>query len=635
MPVTRPVNTSRKRYLGFLETGRAPAAPPPETSNRERRGRYARRYFGLLAPHRWALVLVLFLALFGIASDMVWPLVSKYLIDGVVLNTAMPLSDKMTRLVVLGGAMATLFLFNSGVNLARSLRMQLLNSKLAFGLRTQLFHRILRLPIGEITEMKTGGVISRLSSDVDNTTGLLQLALVSPVLSLLRLTVTLGIIFILNWQIATAVLLAIPPVMLAQHLWVRRVRTIWRSIGQDRSEIDARVSEGLTGIRVVRGFGREKKEELAYAIGHHTVIRKQMLATGTQRGVAVIWDFIMPMTQLTIIGFGGYLVLQGKATLGTLVAFQGYVWRLLEPVLQIVNALSETQRGLAAMDRVFEVMDKPLDKPDAPDAVDAPTPVREIRFSDVSFAYRPGIEVIHDFDLAVRGGSVVALVGPSGAGKTTITDLVARFHDPTEGAILLNGVDLLKIKLRSLRSLWGIVGQEVFLFDGTVRENIAYGRARASLQEIIEAAKRANAHEFIERLPEKYETTIGERGVKLSGGQRQRLSIARALLADPELLILYEATSNLDTESEQLIQASMKELLANRTTFVIAHRLSTITHADAIVVLDRGRIVELGNHDQLMEKRGAYYRMVLRQRQRAPSESGTPLDWGISAEGGV
>jgi ATP-binding cassette subfamily B protein/subfamily B ATP-binding cassette protein MsbA len=340
-----------------------------------------------------------------------------------------------------------------------------------------------------------------------------------------------------------------------------------------------------------------------------------MLATRTQRAVALIWELIMPLAQVTIIGFGGYLVIKGQATLGVLIAFQGYLWRLLDPVMQISSSISETQRGLASMERVFDVLDKPEEKPDVPNAVEAPERVEEIRFEHVSFEYRQGIPVVRDLSLVVPGGSVVALVGASGAGKTTVTDLLARFYDPNQGQILLNGVDLRQMRLRSFRGLLGIVQQEVFLFDGTVRENIAYGRLSASDEEVLDAARRANADEFIRRLPEGYDTLIGERGVKLSGGQRQRLSIARALLADPQILILDEATSNLDSESEQLIQASTDELLRDRTTFIIAHRLSTIMHADQIVVLDAGRVVEQGTHHELLRRGGRYADMVARQHR--------------------
>jgi ATP-binding cassette subfamily B protein/subfamily B ATP-binding cassette protein MsbA len=256
--------------------------------------------------------------------------------------------------------------------------------------------------------------------------------------------------------------------------------------------------------------------------------------------------------------------------------------------------------------------------------------VTELGFEAVGFEYRASSRVIEDFDLRVPGGAVVALVGPSGAGKTTVTDLLARFHDPTAGRITLNGRDIRDFSLHSYRGLLGIVQQEVFLFDGTVRDNIAYGRPRASDAEVRDAARRANADEFIERLPEGYDTLVGERGVKLSGGQRQRLSIARALLANPAILILDEATSNLDSESERLIQAGMKELLAGRTTFVIAHRLSTVRDADLIVVLDRGKIRELGSHAELMQRRGTYRAMVELQLERPEAERDGAMDWSLA-----
>src|SRR5438874_6226791 len=283
--------------------------------------------------------------------------------------------------------------------------------------------------------------------------------------------------------------------------------------------------------------------------------------------------------------------------------------------LSIVNSFSELQRSLAAMERVFELLATEADKPDRPEAQDAPRLVREIRFENVEFEYVQDRPVVRDFDVAVSAGSVIALVGRSGAGKTTVTDLVARFHDPTRGRIVLNGSDIRDFRLRTYRDLLAIVQQDVFLFDGSVRDNIAYARHDATDADVEDAARRANAHEFIIKLPDQYDTFIGERGVKLSGGQQQRLAIARAILASPQILILDEATSNLDTESEQLIQASMATLLAGRTTFVIAHRLSTIRRADMILLMDDGRVTERGTHEELMAARGAYHGMVLRQME--------------------
>jgi ATP-binding cassette subfamily B protein/subfamily B ATP-binding cassette protein MsbA len=375
------------------------------------------------------------------------------------------------------------------------------------------------------------------------------------------------------------------------------------------------VGETFAGIRVVRAFGGELRELLDYMRGRHTVLRKELFAHRRELVLWTSWGLLVAGVNVVITWFGGYLYVAGRASIGDIMAFQWYTFLLLNPVWQIVNSFSEMQRSLAAMERVFEILALEDDKPDRPGAREAPAVVQEIRFEHVEFEYREGRPVVRDFDVIVPSGAVVALVGRSGAGKTTVTDLAARFHDPTRGRILLNGVDIRDFRLRSYRDLLALVQQDVFLFDGSVRDNIAYGHHHATLAEIEDAARRANAHEFIARLPDGYETFVGERGVKLSGGQQQRLAIARALVASPQILILDEATSNLDTESEQLIQASMATLLAGRTTFVIAHRLSTIHRADLILLMEDGRIVERGTHDELMRAGGMYHDMVRRQME--------------------
>jgi ATP-binding cassette subfamily B protein len=621
--------TSRQRFERFRQAAQKPRvtlgallARPREQIERQ----LPRRYAAWVRPHGWALLRVLALSLAGIGIDMVWPLASAYLIDRVILSPSLSSSDKHTLIIEVALGMVLLFALGAALNWVRSSSLQVLNSRFSFQLRQRLFQRVLRLPLHQLDEMTTGGILSRLSTDVDSTAGLLQQALISPLLAGLRLIVTVSIVFSLNTTMATVLLLVLPPVLLVQLRYSRRLRPIWRSLAQDRQDIDGRVSEGLSGVRVVRAFRREKLEELAYMQGHHTVMRKQLLATQVQRGIASVWELLLPLTQLVIVGFGGYLVIEHKTSVGVLVAFQAYIWRVFDPILQIANSISGTQRGLAALDRVCEVLDQPAELPDLPDALPAPALVDELRFEDVSFAYPRGGPVIVNFSLSVPGGSVVALVGPSGAGKTTLTDLLARFRDPTQGCLRLNGVDLRRIQLQSYRSLIGVVAQDVFLFDGSVADNISYGARHATREQIVAAAQKANAHEFIQRLPDGYDTVVGERGVKLSGGQRQRLSIARALLADPQILILDEATSNLDSESEQLIQQSLRQLFARRTTFVIAHRLSTIVDADLIIVLDRGRALELGTHAELLGRRGAYYAMIQRQWRSASDTLSLPTE---------
>ena len=619
----RDFRNKRKEKTPAGADGASSLEQPGRKPKAERK-QYRREYQRWLWPYRYGLLVVFVLAVIGALLDMVWPLAIKQIIDGVLLPEGLEAGAKTRLLKFYGAGVIALLLAKQAVDTTRSYRMAALDAKVTVRLRRRLFKRLLGLSLTDLAEMKSGGIVSRLSSDIDSVSGLVQQALISPGVALIRVVLTVGILFWLSWQLAIAAVVMVPPMALVSFLWLRRVRPIYKSAQEDRNQIDSRVAETFGGIRVVRSFGRETREARSYAVGRHTVLRKWLYATRLELVLETVWGLLIPTTSLLIVWYGGYLYLQGKAEVGDIFAFQIYAVLLLQPVWAIVASVSQTQKSLAAMERVFEAIAMPIDKPDAPEAVDAPRRVEEIAFEDVTFEYRSGVPVIRDFNLTVPGGSVVALVGPSGAGKTTLTDLVARFHDPTRGTIRLNGHDLRKLRLRSYRDLLAVVQQETFLFDGTVRENISYGRRGASDGEIVSAATRANAHEFIAQLPEKYDTLIGERGFKLSGGQKQRISIARAIFADPQILILDEATSNLDTESEQLIQASLAELLKGRTTFVIAHRLSTVTHADIIVVMEAGRVVEVGTHEELIERRGLYHEMVERQRQSLGALAAVP-----------
>jgi len=616
--------SSRKRYQEFVEDykrrrldavadedGRRPGGGPAPGSRRA----YLREYVNWLRPHRYALGAVFALALVVAGLQMIEPLFLRFIVDHVILNRGLDNTARLTRLNLTGLVFLTVIVLSHVGGGWNNYRQQILNVQVTLSLRRSLYERLLHLPLPRLWDMKTGGILSRLTGDVETTTGLLQMAIVSPVISVVRLVIAIGILIALNWQLALTAMAIIPGVLVLSLIFVRRIRPIYRSVRKDVEVVDGRVGETFSGIRVVRAFRQEIQELISYMLGRHTVLRKELFAHRRELLLWTSWGLLEAGISVVIVWFGGYLTIVGRASVGDIMAFQWYMFLLLNPVWSIVNSFSEMQRSLAAMERVFEVLGMEHDKPDRPDARDAPTLVREIRFEDVAFEYRPGMPVVHEFNVAVPGGSVVALVGRSGAGKTTVTDLVARFHDPTRGRILLNGVDLRDFRLRSYRDLLAIVQQEVFLFDGSVRDNIAYGRHDATDAEIEDAARRANAHEFIIRLPQGYETTIGERGVKLSGGQQQRLAISRAILARPQILILDEATSNLDTESEQLIQAAMADLLADRTTFVIAHRLSTIHRADLILLMEEGRVVERGTHEDLMRARGVYYVMVKRQME--------------------
>lgn len=595
--------------------GRAGDAAESAPGASAKRRRYVRDYLRWLGPHRYAVALVFLLAVIAGGLQMVEPLFMRFIVDRVLLVKGLAASTRLTRLNLAGLTFLAVIVISNGVGALKDYRQRLLNVRVMLSLRRALFERLLHLPLPALWDMKTGGILSRLTGDIDTTTGLLQMALVSPAVSFIRLLIAVGVLVSLNWRLALTALAIIPGVVLMSLTFARRVRPIYRSLRKDAELIDGRVGETFSGIRVVRAFRAESRELLEYLRGRHTVLRKELFAQRRELVLWTSWSLLLSGVNVIIVWYGGWLNLAGRASIGDIMAFQWYTFLLLNPVWSIVNSFSELQRSLAAMERVFELLGMAPDKPDREDATNAPAVVREIRFEHVEFEYVPGTPVVRDFDVTVRAGSVVALVGRSGAGKTTVTDLVARFHDPTRGRILLNGADIRELRLHSYRDLLAIVQQDVFLFDGSVRDNIAYARYDATDAEVEDAARRANAHEFIVKLPDGYETFIGERGVKLSGGQQQRLAIARAILASPQILILDEATSNLDTESEQLIQASMATLLAGRTTFVIAHRLSTIRRADLILLMDEGAIVERGTHEALMSARGGYFAMVLRQME--------------------
>lgn len=639
-PRDRP-RSSRQRYRQFVEdyrghrldelnqdqkrlTATEDRGPKTEDerrkSHRSGRRQYVREYLLWLRPHSWAVSGFILLALAVAGLQMIEPLFLRSIVDKVLLNKSLDESARLLRLNLTGALFVVVIIASNLVGAWKDYRQRLLNTRVMLALRRALFERMLNLPLPQLWEMKTGGILSRLTGDIDTTTGLLQTAIVSPLLSIVRLTVAIGILMSLNWRLALTAIAIVPGIMLISFIQAKRIRPIYRSLRKDAEVIDGRVGETFSGIRVVRAFRREVRELLEYMSGRHTMLRKELFAQRREMLIWTSWGLLMGSVNVVIVWYGGYLNIKGGATIGDIMAFQWYTFLLLNPVWNIVNSLSELQRSLAAMERVFEILGMPADKPDRPDAVDAPKAVSEIKFESVSFEYREGMPVVRDFSVIVKSGSVVALVGRSGAGKTTVTDLVARFHDPTQGRILLNGTDIRDFRLTTYRDLLALVQQDVFLFDGSVRDNIAYGRHDATEADVIDAAHRANAHEFIVKLPLGYDTFIGERGVKLSGGQQQRLAIARAILKAPQILALDEATSNLDTESEQLIQDSMTGLFAGRTTFVIAHRLSTVRRADLILLMEDGRVIERGTHAELMETRGVYHEMVQRQMEQQKDE---------------
>ncbi len=557
-------------------------------------------------------------------------------------------SSRVTLLTAVAVGMTVISIVSLAFGLWGRWHTTRMTKRVQVAVRRKVFEHAVRLPLHRVYELKSGGVTSLLREDAGGVGELIFAMIYNPWRAASQLTGTLLILAVVDWRLLLGSLALLPVVYMTHRTWISRIRPIHRDIRASRQQIDGRATETFGGMRVVRTFSRQRSETIQFTRANDFMARQEILAWWWMRGIDIAWSILIPLASAGLLWYGGVRILQDRAaiaagtlavadafTVGDLVMFFSYLVSLLSPLEALAVSAAGLQNHLAGLDRVLDLLEEPREMPARAGAVFLqPVTVRgQLTLENVSFAY-PGstARVLQNIDLDVQPGQVVALVGVSGAGKTTLCNLIARFYDPIEGSIRLDGRDLRDIQIESYRRLLGIVEQDTFLFDGTVAENIGYGRRDTTVDQIAEAAARANADEFIRRLKDGYNTVIGERGVKLSGGQRQRLTIARAILADPRILILDEATSNLDTESERLIQASLADLMRGRTSFVIAHRLSTILHADCIVVLERGRIVEQGRHEELMEHSGRYRRMIeLQMRAPAPSPEQFPQADSVSA----
>ena len=575
---------------------------------------------------QWLLIAVALLLLsISTSLRLVPPAATKLVIDNVLLGHPTPgrwdawlgvTGTPRHRLYALVLVVFVVTLVGTLIGLLSRWLATLSSKRLQILMRRRVYEHAARLPLHRVYQLKAGGVASLLREDAGGVGELVFSMLFNPWRAIVQLLGGLAILAWVDWRLLVGAIFLTPAIAISDRFWNRRLRPLYRDVRQQRQEIDAKAAEAFGGMRVVRAFGRQRRETTRFVGDNHLMVRQELFAWLWTRVVEVVWDLALPAASGALLLFGGMSVLDGRLSLGDLMMFLVYLAMLLEPIAVLATSATQLQNNLSGFDRVLDLLAEPREmvSPSGATKLDKATVVGRVTFEDVCFTYPTAdVPVLENIRIEANPGEVIALVGRSGAGKTTLCNLIARFYDPTVGAIKLDGIDLRHVDVESYRNLLGIVEQDVFLFDGTVAENIAYADRHADRSRIVAAAQTACADGFIAELPQGYDTRIGERGVRLSGGQRQRLAIARAILADPKIFILDEATSNLDSESELLIQQGLNELIRGRTSFVIAHRLSTIRSATRILVLEAGRIVESGTHDDLMQRGGRYREMVALQ----------------------
>jgi ABC-type multidrug transport system fused ATPase/permease subunit len=575
-----------------------------------------RRLLPYLRPHAGTIAVGLLLLFVSIPATNFHPIAWKHIVDDVIgqkrYDLLLPWVAAMFGVQAVGSVLGAI----------RSNLLEKVGQRMVFDLRNAVYDRVQGQSLAFHHERRVGDLVSRTMGDIDQLQEVAVQGVDSIIANALSFLYVAGVLLSLSWRLGLATLLPIMFVFVLTRYFNARVKTMYRDVRDRLGDVNARLQENLHGLPLIKAFAREEYEANRFRSATGTHLRAQFRATNARSLFFPAVGFVGFFSNILSVGYGAWLTLHGQFTVGGLVAYRGYWWPLFAPINQLATINEMLQRAQAAGARVFELLDAPETLADAPDAVPLRLTEGRVAFEKVSFAYgEEGARVLRDVSFTIEPGQMAALVGPSGAGKTTVLNLLLRFYDPSEGRVLLDGQDIARVTQASLRARMAYVPQEPFLFNGTIGGNIRYGCPDAPEPEVERAARMANAHDFIEALPGGYATEIGERGVKLSGGQRQRIAIARAFLADPAVLILDEPTSAVEPESEQIVQQSLSLLMRGRTTFVTSHRLSLVRDADVILAFEGGRLTERGTHADLLARGGLYATMYEMQMGTAAAAS--------------
>lgn len=568
-----------------------------------------KRYLKFVKPYKFQIVGTFIIGIIKFVIPLLIPLFIKYVIDDVIGSHSLSVHEKTSKLTFWLSIMFAIFIFaRPPVEYFRQYFAQWTASKILYDIRDRLFTHLQKLSFKYYANTRGGEVISRVINDVEQTKDFVITGLMNVWLDTSTIIIAICIMFNMDVKLTLVSLIVFPFYIVSVKYFFGNLRKLTRNRSQALAEVQGYLHERVQGMAVIKSFAIEDHEQKQFSKRNSNFLEKALSHTRwTAKSFAVV-NTITDVAPLIIIGYAGYQVIHGNLTVGTMAAFIAYIDNLYSPLRRLVNSGTTLTQAFASMDRVFELIDQKYDIDDRPDAIECKNVVGNIKFDHVSFAYdQKEAPVLKDIDLDINVGETVALVGMSGGGKSSLVSLIPRFYDVTEGAILLDGTDIRNFKVRSLRDKIGMVLQDSILFSESIKANILLGKPGATEEEVYDAAKAANAHDFILNLPNGYDTQVGERGVKLSGGQKQRIAIARVFLKNPPILVLDEATSALDLESEHLIQEALDKLAKDRTTFIVAHRLSTITHADRIILIEHGKIVEMGTHEELMAKHGHYF----------------------------